>query len=115
MKRLFWLGIGAAAGVAVSRKINATARRATPAGIAENLGEAVHEMAQALGSFGADVRAGMNEREGQLTEMVADRSGITPRASGTATSPQVASASNAADPAGRRGSRAPRAGGSSRA
>jgi chromosome condensin MukBEF MukE localization factor len=68
MKRLFWFGLGAAAGMGASRKISATARRAKPVGVAENVGMAVRELAGALGSFGADVRAGMSERESELTE-----------------------------------------------
>jgi chromosome condensin MukBEF MukE localization factor len=68
MKRLFWFGLGAAAGVGASRKATSTARRAKPAGMAENLGMALRELAEAVGSFGADVRAGMSEREAELTE-----------------------------------------------
>lgn len=76
MKRLFWLGVGVAAGVAATRKANRTVQAATPAGLAANLGEAVSELAGAVGSFGADVRAGMSEREGELREMVEQRSGM---------------------------------------
>lgn len=78
MKRLFWLGLGVAAGVVVSRKVTHTARQATPAGLASNLGDAVGELAGAIGSFGADVRAGMSEREQELRVMVEERSGIAP-------------------------------------
>ncbi|HKS46818.1 MAG TPA: hypothetical protein VJT49_17235 [Amycolatopsis sp.] len=76
MKRLFWLGVGVAAGVVLSRKATRTARQATPAGLASNLGEAVGELAGAIGSFGADVRAGMSEREQELRDMVEKRSGV---------------------------------------
>jgi hypothetical protein len=78
MKRLFWLGVGIAAGVALSRKARRVAHAATPAGVAANLGEAAHELATAIGSFGADVRAGMAEREEELSEMVEQRSGVSP-------------------------------------
>ena len=73
MKRLFWLGVGVIAGVALSRKASETARQATPAGLASNLGDAVRELAGAVGSFGAEVRAGMNEREQELHDMVEER------------------------------------------
>ncbi|MGW3961161.1 hypothetical protein ACWED2_15180 [Amycolatopsis sp. NPDC005003] len=83
MKRLFWLGVGVVAGVALSRKATETARQATPAGIASNLGDAVRELAGAVGSFGAEVRAGMNEREQELHDMVEERTGVSaPRAEG---------------------------------
>jgi len=83
MRRLFWLGVGVVAGVALSRKVAETARQATPAGLASNLGDAVRELAGAVGSFGAEVRAGMNEREQELHDMVEERTGVvTPQASG---------------------------------
>jgi hypothetical protein len=78
MRRLFWLGLGVAAGVAVSRKISQTAKQATPAGLAGNLGDAISELASAIGGFGADVRAGMAEREEELTATVEQRTGINP-------------------------------------
>jgi chromosome condensin MukBEF MukE localization factor len=82
MRRLFWFGAGLAAGVALTRKVRSVARQATPAGVAANLGEAMHELATAVGTFGADVRAGMAEREEELSEMVEQRSGVTPVARG---------------------------------
>ncbi|HEY2766268.1 MAG TPA: hypothetical protein VGJ13_19985 [Pseudonocardiaceae bacterium] len=81
MKRFLWFGLGIAAGIAASRKVSGAARRMTPAGAAENVGDAVRELASAVGSFGADVRAGMAEREAELQATVVERTGIdtTPR------------------------------------
>jgi hypothetical protein len=76
MSRLFWLGIGVAAGVAASRKLREKARQATPAGVAENVSDAMRELAGAVGAFGADVRAGMSERERELQDVVNERSGV---------------------------------------
>jgi chromosome condensin MukBEF MukE localization factor len=70
VRRLFWFGAGIAAGVALTRKVNETARKATPTGMAEQVGGAMRELAGAVGSFGADVRAGMQEREDQLQDVV---------------------------------------------
>jgi hypothetical protein len=78
VKRVFWFGAGVAAGIALTRKAKETARQATPAGIAGNLGEAMRELAGAIGSFGADIRAGMVEREEELSEVVERRSGVSP-------------------------------------
>ena len=78
MRRLFWLGVGIAAGVALNRKARNVARQATPAGLAANLGEAMREVATAVGAFGADIRAGMAEREEELSEVVEQRSGVSP-------------------------------------
>ncbi|MDI2027451.1 hypothetical protein QFW96_02460 [Saccharopolyspora sp. TS4A08] len=76
MRRLFWFGAGIAAGVALTRKVNETARKATPTGAAEQIGGAMRELAGAVGSFGADVRAGMQEREDELQDVVAEASQV---------------------------------------
>jgi hypothetical protein len=77
VKRLFWLGIGVIAGVAISRKAGQAAKQATPAGLAGNLGEAISELAGAIGTFGAEVRAGMVEREEELAKVVESAPGVT--------------------------------------
>ncbi|MBV9844753.1 MAG: hypothetical protein JOZ47_06750 [Kutzneria sp.] len=98
MRRLFWLGLGVAAGVAVSRKIAGFAHRATPAGVAENLADAVREMAGALGTFGADVRAGMAEREEELASEVERKTGYSySRRRGYAAAPSDAARARGAD------------------
>ncbi|HEY3893880.1 MAG TPA: hypothetical protein VGL88_00775 [Pseudonocardiaceae bacterium] len=76
MTRVLWFGLGIAAGVAASRKVRSAAYRMTPAGAAENLGDAVRELAAAVGSFGADVRAGMVQREAELHATVTARTGM---------------------------------------
>lgn len=76
MKRMLWFSLGIAAGVAASRKARGAARRVTPAGAAENVGDAIRELAAAVGSFGADVRAGMVQREAELRATVAQRTGM---------------------------------------
>lgn len=64
MRRLFWLGVGAALGVAAVRKVTRTAESFTPAGLAGSfagLGDAARD-------FAADVRAAMRERETDLMD-----------------------------------------------
>ncbi|RCW43889.1 hypothetical protein DFQ14_10530 [Halopolyspora algeriensis] len=120
MRRLFWFGAGVAAGVALSRKAGETARRATPVGVADQLGGAVRELAGAVGSFGAEVRAGMAERERELHETVTERSGVdadrrrlrgeigdTPRPGGAASS-EARPGGDGERPAARRARRAGR-------
>ncbi len=75
MKRLFWLGVGLAAGAYVAHRAQATAERLTPAGIGANLADGLRELGAGLGAFGAEVRAGMAEREHELTAMVERRTG----------------------------------------
>ena len=76
MRRLFWLGLGAAAGVMATRRANRAVRHLTPGGFADDVSEALRELAGAIGSFGADVRAGMAERELELQRLVDERTGI---------------------------------------
>lgn len=77
MRRLFWLGVGLAAGAYVTRRATAAARNLTPAGIGANLADGLREFGAGLGEFGAEVRAGMTEREQELTELVARRTGAS--------------------------------------
>ncbi len=75
MKRLFWLGLGLAVGVYVTRRASEAARSLTPAGVGANLADGLRELGAGLGAFGAEVRAGMTERERELTELVERRTG----------------------------------------
>ncbi|GAA4824314.1 hypothetical protein GCM10023201_08020 [Actinomycetospora corticicola] len=79
MKRLFWVGVGVAIGVSATRKVNQVTQRATPAGIGTSLGEGLRELGAGLGAFGAEVRAGMNEREQELYSLVEDTTEIPVR------------------------------------
>jgi hypothetical protein len=66
MRRLFWLAMGVTIGALVVRKLSQTAEKLTPAGIAGSLVEALRDLADALGEFGADVRAAASDREAEL-------------------------------------------------
>jgi hypothetical protein len=79
MKRLFWVGVGVAVGVAATRKVNEITQKATPAGIGTSLGEGLRELGAGLGAFGAEVRAGMNERSEELYSMVEETTEIPVR------------------------------------
>jgi hypothetical protein len=71
MRRLFWLGIGLAAGVLVVRKATRTAQAYTPAGIAGGLAQSAGGLMESLRSFVEDVRIGMAEREQEIHEAFA--------------------------------------------
>ncbi|MDP9430332.1 MAG: hypothetical protein M3Q47_16405 [Actinomycetota bacterium] len=66
MRRLFWLTMGITIGALVVRKLSRAAERMTPAGIGASVAEGLRDLADAIGDFGADVRAAMAEREGEL-------------------------------------------------
>lgn len=62
MRRMFWLALGATAGVLVVRKVTKAAESYTPEGMARglsSLGDGLREMASV-------VREGMAEREAEL-------------------------------------------------
>jgi hypothetical protein len=75
VKRLFWLGVGLAAGAYATRRASAAAQSLTPAGIGANLADGLRELGAGLGAFGAEVRAGMAAREQELTELLERRTG----------------------------------------
>ncbi len=63
MRRLFWLAMGITIGALVVRKLSRAAEKMTPGGIAGSIAEALRDLADAIGEFGADVREAMAERE----------------------------------------------------
>ena len=103
MKRIFWFGVGVATGVAATRKATETARQATPSGLASNVGDAMREFGAALGSFGAEVRAGMDEREQELQQLVERQSGMPAQRSRQVGSPDRPRARRAAGSGGSAG------------
>ena len=66
MRRLFWLAMGVTIGALVVRKLSAAAEKLTPQGIAGALVEGLRDLADAIGEFGADVRAAAEARESEL-------------------------------------------------
>ena len=66
MRRLFWLAMGITIGALVVRKLSRAAEKMTPAGIGASIAEGLRDLADAIGDFGADVRAAMAEREVEL-------------------------------------------------
>jgi hypothetical protein len=75
VKRLFWLGVGLAAGAYLTRRAADAAQQLTPAGIGANLADGLRELGAGIGAFGAEVRAGMATREQELTELLERRTG----------------------------------------
>ena len=75
MKRLFWLGVGLAAGSYLTRRATDAAQNLTPAGIGANLADGLRELGAGLGAFGAEVRAGMATREQELADLLERRTG----------------------------------------
>ncbi|MBC7291225.1 MAG: hypothetical protein H5T83_07805 [Actinotalea sp.] len=66
MRRLFWVAVGAAGAVVVARRLEETARRYTPAGVAERVEVAGERTTQAMGNALERFRAARAEREQEL-------------------------------------------------
>ncbi|MCW2510359.1 MAG: exported protein of unknown function [Modestobacter sp.] len=66
MRRLFWLAMGVTIGALVVRRLSRAAEKLTPQGIAGSLADGLRELAEAIGDFGADVRAAAAVREDEL-------------------------------------------------
>ena len=66
MRRLFWLAMGVTIGALLVRKMSRAADRLTPGSLGRQLVDALGDLADAIGEFGADVRAAAAEREAEL-------------------------------------------------
>jgi hypothetical protein len=64
MRRLFWVAVGAAAGVYAVRKVQKTLHAYSASGLAERAGG----VGDSLRLFADEVRAGMAEREAELRD-----------------------------------------------
>ena len=67
-RRLFYIALGATAGVLVVRKASQAAQRFTPAGVSQGVAGAIGGLGDALRGFGEEVRLGMAQRELELRE-----------------------------------------------
>jgi hypothetical protein len=88
VRRIFWVAVGAAAGIVLVRKLTKAAEAYTPAGIARSassIGDGLRELA-------ATIRDGMAEREAELRAALS--ADATP-------APSQAPESTIGDPSGR--------------
>lgn len=68
MRRLFWVAVGATAGVYAVRKVQRTLHAYSPAGLAERAGDLGGSFGASLAGFVHEVRAAMAEREDELRD-----------------------------------------------
>jgi hypothetical protein len=80
MSRLFWLGVGLAAGALVVRKLTKKAEAFTPAGISESLQTSAAGLLDTVREFVEEVREGMAERESELYGALAGDESVWSRA-----------------------------------
>lgn len=81
MRRVFWIALGATAGVLVVRRVTRVAESLTPEGAADRVSAGLGQLAESVRAFTDEVRAGMAERDAELRHalgIAADGSGATP-------------------------------------
>jgi hypothetical protein len=66
MRRLFWVAMGITIGVLVVRKLSSAAEKLTPGSIGRSIADGLSDLADAIGEFGADIRAAAAEREAEI-------------------------------------------------
>ncbi|HEV7755977.1 MAG TPA: hypothetical protein VGO94_08965 [Mycobacteriales bacterium] len=66
MRRLFWLGVGLAAGALAVRTLTKKAEAFTPTGISESLQSTATDLLESVKDFVDEVRMSMAERESEL-------------------------------------------------
>jgi hypothetical protein len=67
VRRLFWVSMGATTGVLIFRKVTATAKELTPAGIADRVSDSGGSLLDSVKEFFDDVRERAHDREEELT------------------------------------------------
>ncbi|MEP7194667.1 MAG: hypothetical protein ABI903_17610 [Actinomycetota bacterium] len=85
MRRLFWIALGATAGVLVVRKLSKAAQAYSPSGLAQGLSGGLSDLGEGLREMAGAVREGMADREIELryalgidTETLPDGREMTP-------------------------------------
>jgi hypothetical protein len=78
MRRLFWLALGATAGVLVVRKVTKTAQAYSPSGMARGLSGGLSDLGEGLRDMAEAVREGMAERETELRYALGTDTGTLP-------------------------------------
>jgi hypothetical protein len=70
VRRLFWVAVGATAGVYAARRVSRAARAMSPDSAGARVAGALGDLAAAVRDFSGDVREGMAEREDELREVL---------------------------------------------
>jgi hypothetical protein len=71
MRRLFWLGMGIAAGALAVRAVSRRVQAFTPSGMAGTVRDSASGLLDEVRTFVEDVRIGMAEREAEIREAMA--------------------------------------------
>ena len=81
MARLFWIAVGAGAGVYAVRKLTKTVEQYSPAGMSDSLSSSISSLGDGLREMAEVIREGMAEREQELRLALGVEAGtMTPEA-----------------------------------
>jgi hypothetical protein len=78
MRRLFWVALGATAGVLVVRRLTKAAQAYSPSGLAEGLSGGLSDFGEGLREMAEAVREGMADREVELRYALGIDTGTLP-------------------------------------
>jgi hypothetical protein len=78
MRRLFWVALGATAGVLVVHKVTKTAQAYSPSGVAQGFSGGLSDLGEGLREMAQVVREGMAERETELRHALGIDTGTLP-------------------------------------
>jgi hypothetical protein len=78
VRRLFWVALGATAGVLLVRKVTKAAEAYSPAGLAGGFAGGLSDLGEGLRELAEAVREGMEQREGELRNALGIDTGTLP-------------------------------------
>jgi hypothetical protein len=78
MRRLFWMTLGATAGVLLVRKVTKAAEAYSPTNLAGGFAGGLSDLGEGLRELADAVREGMSQREGELRNALGIDTGTLP-------------------------------------
>jgi hypothetical protein len=78
MRRLFWVGLGATAGVLLVRRVTRAAEAYSPASLAGGFAGGLSDLGEGLRELADAVREGMGQRESELRNALGIDTGTLP-------------------------------------
>ena len=78
MRRLFWVALGATAGVLLVHKVTKTARAYSPSGVAQGMSGSLSDLGEGLREMAQAIREGMAARESELRHALGIDTGTLP-------------------------------------
>jgi hypothetical protein len=84
MRRVFWVALGATAGILIVRKLASTVRAFSPPAMAGQVTQGISGVGESIREFAAEIKGAMAEREEELRAALAEDGMSLPSPSGKA-------------------------------